>query len=86
MKPSDLTHRDLHEDLMKNRQDIELIQEHIAIIKNNHLHHIERDMDAVHEKVDRLENKIDRVDNRIWAVMFLIIGSILVPVVIGMFN
>jgi uncharacterized protein Yka (UPF0111/DUF47 family) len=41
----------------------------IENIKNNHLAHMAED-------IDRIEVKVDRMDNRLWAVLLLIIASV----------
>jgi len=86
MKPDQPSHADLHEDIIRNRSDIEIIREHIDIIKNNHLHHIEKDMAGVNERITKLDSKIDRIDDRQWTIILLIIGSILLPLLIGVFG
>jgi uncharacterized protein Yka (UPF0111/DUF47 family) len=41
----------------------------IENIRNNHLAHMAED-------IDRIEVKVDRMDNRLWAVLLLIIASV----------
>jgi hypothetical protein len=41
----------------------------IENIKNNHLAHMAED-------IDRIEVKVDKMDNRLWAVLLLIIASV----------
>ena len=57
----------------QNTKDIQEIKTDIHIIKTNHLHHIEKDM----EKQSKL---IEKMDNRIWWVL----GILVVSTVIGM--
>ena len=59
--------------LEQNTQDIQDIKGSIDTIKNNHLWHIEKDM----EKQSKL---MDKLDNRIWWVL----GILVVSTVIGM--
>ena len=59
--------------LEQNTKDIGEIKMSIDVIKNNHLHHIEKDMDGIHKKVEKM-------DNRIWWVL----GILVVSTVIGM--
>ena len=80
----DLTHKDLHDDILKNKTDIEIIKHDIGTIKTNHLHHIEKDMNEVkndlkdHKK--EVTTKIDKMDNRLWWILGILIMTILVPV------
>lgn len=57
----------------KNTQDIIEIKTDLKIIKDNHLHHIEKDM-------ERQTKIIEKLDNRIWWVL----GLLVVSTVIGM--
>ena len=45
----------------------------VDTIKNNHLHHMQQD-------IDRIEGKVDKLDNRLWIVL-LGVMSILATVV-----
>ena len=57
----------------QNEKDIVEIKHSIETIKNNHLHHIEKDM-------ERQTKQIEKIDNRIWWVL----GILVVSTVIGM--
>ena len=57
----------------QNAKDIVDIKQSIDTIKNNHLHHIEKDM-------ERQTKQIEKIDNRIWWVL----GILVVSTVIGM--
>lgn len=57
----------------QNAKDIVEIKHSIETIKNNHLHHIEKDM-------ERQTKQIEKIDNRIWWVL----GILVVSTVIGM--
>lgn len=46
-------------------------------IRNNHLAHMADD-------IDRIEGKVDKMDNRLWAVLVLIIASVIGVVFKGM--
>ena len=81
----DLTHRDLHDDMMKNKYDIKIIKESIITIKDNHLKHIEEDMKGINSKVDKLDTKIDKkidkMDSRLWWIMGILIAATIVPMI-----
>jgi len=55
----------------KNTKDIQDIKQDIKTIKDNHLHHIEKDM-------DRMDKIIGKMDNRLWWVLGLMVVSIVV--------
>ena len=57
----------------KNKDDIQDIKNSIDTIKNNHLHHIEKDM-------AKQSKAIEKLDSRIWWVL----GILVVSTVIGM--
>lgn len=54
----------------KNTAAIAEIQNDIRTIKDNHLHHIEKDM-------SKMEKTIDKMDMRIWAILVLLVGSVI---------
>ena len=54
----------------KNTAAIAEIQQDIKTIKDNHLHHIEKDM-------SKMEKTIDKMDMRIWAILVLLVGSVI---------
>ena len=57
----------------KNKDDIQDIKHSILTIKDNHLFHIEKDM-------EKQSKAIEKIDNRIWWVL----GLLVVSTVIGM--
>jgi len=59
----------------QNAKDIVDIKHSIETIKNNHLHHIEADM----EKQSRL---LDKLDMRMWAILMLLVVGIVVPALV----
>ena len=83
-KHSDLTHQDLHEDILQNKTDIEIIRHDIKTIRDNHLHHIEKDMkevkDDLKEHKKEVSTKIDKMDNRLWWILGILVVAVLVPV------
>lgn len=40
----------------------------IEIIKNNHLAHMQED-------IDRIEKKIEKIDMRLWAILLLLVSA-----------
>jgi len=57
---------------------IALLKQDITTIKDNHLAHMSED-------IDRIERKVDKIDTRIWAVLGLLVASVLGPMIANMF-
>tara|TARA_R110002020_G_scaffold475902_2_gene714016 strand:- start:3064 stop:3318 length:255 start_codon:yes stop_codon:yes gene_type:complete len=57
---------------------IALLKQDITTIKDNHLAHMSED-------IDRIEKKVDKIDTRIWAVLGLLVASVLGPMIANMF-
>jgi len=53
----------------QNTVDITEIKTDLKVIKENHLHHIEKDM-------ARLDKTIHRMDMRLWGILILLVGSV----------
>ena len=58
--------------LQKNTDDIVEIKGSINTIMNNHLHHIEKDM-------ERQTKQIEKLDMRIWWILGLLVTGIVIP-------
>ena len=54
--------------------EIALIKKDIEVIKDNHLFHIEKDM-------NKISNKVDRIDNRLWWLAGIIIVATVGPLI-----
>ena len=61
----------------QNTQDIKEIRTDLKVIKNNHLAHIEKDM-------DKQSQKIEKMDARLWWVLGLLVASTLIGAAGGM--
>lgn len=59
--------------------EIALIKQDINTIKDNHLAHIEKDMNRIHEKVDK-------IDTRLWMIAGIIIAATVGPLIAGLFT
>ena len=59
--------------------EIALIKKDISTIKDNHLSHIEKDMNRIHTKVDK-------IDNRLWWLAGIIIAATVGPLIAGLFT
>lgn len=65
---------------MAKRITTQELHREIEIIKNNHLAHIEQDLDnldtAVKENRKYFETRLDRLDNRLWGLVLLTISTL----------
>ena len=64
----------LQDTVNQNTKDIGDIKHSIDVIKNNHLHHIEKDIEEVRKTVAKL-------DNRIWWVLGILVVSTVVSMI-----
>lgn len=58
----------------QNTKAIASIQEDIKTIKDNHLHHLEKD-------VASLDRRLEKMDMRVWAVLILLVASTVFAIV-----
>ena len=58
----------------QNSKDIGDIKSSIDVIKNNHLHHIEKDMLS-------MDKRIEKMDNRIWWVLGILVVSTVISMI-----
>ena len=58
----------------KQEKRITQIETDIKTIKDNHLAHIEKDM-------SNMDSRIEKMDMRLWAILILLVGSVVVGVV-----
>lgn len=65
---------------MSKRITTQELHREIEIIKNNHLAHIEQDLDnldtAVKDNRKYFETRLDRLDNRIWGLVLLALSTL----------
>ena len=59
--------------------EIALIKKDINTIKDNHLAHIEKD-------IDQINKKVDKIDNRLWWLAGIIIAATVGPLIAGLFT
>ena len=52
----------------------ELAQD-IKLIKENHLAHMQDD-------IDQIEKKIEKMDNRVWAILIILVGAVVIPSIV----
>jgi len=65
----------IEEQVDDNSNMLNLIERDLETIKNNHLFHLEQD-------VSRLRQTVDKMDTRMWAILILLVSSIMA----GMFG
>lgn len=65
----------IEEQVDDNSNMLNVIERDLETIKNNHLFHLEQD-------VSRLRQTIDKMDTRMWAILILLVSSIMA----GMFG
>ena len=61
------------------KTEIALIKKDISTIKDNHLAHIEKD-------IDQINKKVDKIDNRLWWLAGIIIAATVGPLIAGLFT
>ncbi len=66
----------MNKQLEENTKAIGEIKSDIETIKNNHLYHIEKDM-------ERQTKQIEKIDNRIWWVLGILVVSTVMGMVTG---
>ena len=64
----------LQDTVDQNSKDISDIKTSIDAIKNNHLHHIEKDMLS-------MDKRIEKMDNRIWWVLGILVASTVISMI-----
>jgi|TARA_R100000734_G_C3316512_1_gene109061 hypothetical protein len=58
----------LEEQVSENTMMLKVLEKDITTIKDNHLHHLEKDVASLHKKVEK-------IDARIWWVLGLLVAS-----------
>ena len=64
--------KDLEDQVAENTKDIQHIKVSIDTIKNNHLHHIEKDMAS-------MDKRVEKMDTRLWWLLGLLVVGIVIP-------
>ena len=59
--------------------EIAVIKTTLDRLEHNHIAHIEKDMNRIHEKVDK-------IDTRLWMIAGIIIAATVGPLIAGMFT
>jgi len=61
--------------------EIALIKADMSTIKKSN----EQSHQHIEREIEKLDKKIDKIDNRIWAILGLLIASVLGPMIANMF-
>ena len=69
---------ELKKTVADNTADISEIKQSIETIKNNHLHHIEKDMQIQSYEISRLVKIYEKMDMRLWAILILLVSSVVI--------
>lgn len=67
--------KNIEEQVQENTENIAHIKNSIDTIKNNHLFHLEKDM-------EKQSKAIEKIDNRIWWILGLLVTGIVIPALI----
>lgn len=65
----------------QNTKDIGEIKETLNKLETNHIAHIEKDMAIQSLDIKRLTKQMDKMDMRLYAILILLVGSVVMGVV-----
>jgi len=57
--------------MLKSERKLDALQKEIHTIKNNHLRHMD-------ERIKNLDLRVEKMDQRLWAVLIILVGSVIV--------
>jgi hypothetical protein len=57
--------------MLKQDRKLDQLSKEIYTIKNNHLRHMD-------ERIKGLDSRIEKMDQRLWAILIILIGSVLI--------
>lgn len=57
--------------MLKSERRLEQLSKELYQIKNNHLRHID-------DKIKCLDARVEKMDQRLWAILIILIGSVIV--------
>lgn len=55
----------------RSNRELQNLAKEIYVIKNNHLKHMD-------ERIRMLDTRVERMDQRLWAILIILIGSVIV--------
>lgn len=65
----------------QNTKDIGEIKQTLHKLETNHIAHIEKDMAIQSLDIKRLTKQMDKMDMRLYAILILLVGSVVMGVV-----
>ncbi len=65
----------------QNTKDIGEIKQTLNKLETNHIAHIEKDMQIQSLDIRRLTKQMNQMDMRLWAILILLVGSVVIGVV-----
>jgi hypothetical protein len=72
---------------LQQQMQINDLHKEISVIKDNHLHHIQLDLDNLSAEIkdtkDTFEKRFDKLDERLWLVVGLVVTTLVGIVVSG---
>ena len=57
--------------MRSDQKKLDCLTKEIYLIKNNHLKHMD-------ERIQGLDTRIEKMDQRLWAILIILIGSVLI--------
>lgn len=60
--------------MRSDQKKLDCLAKEIYLIKNNHLRHMD-------ERIKGLDAKIEKMDHRLWAILIILIGSVLIGMI-----
>ena len=57
--------------MRSDQKKLDCLAKEIHIIKTNHLRHMD-------ERIQGLDTRIEKMDQRLWAILIILIGSVLI--------
>jgi hypothetical protein len=57
--------------MLKQERKLDQLSKEIYTIKNNHLRHMD-------DRIKNLDLRVEKMDQRLWAVLIILVGSVIV--------
>jgi hypothetical protein len=74
----------------EHKYQLEKLHQEIDVIKNNHLHHMQLDLDnldvALKETKTEIKERFDKLDERMWVIMGLVVTTLATIVLAAVFG
>lgn len=60
--------------MLKSDRKLDALSKEIYLIKNNHLKHMD-------DRIRCLNDRVERMDQRLWAILIILVGSVIVGMI-----